>query len=187
MDLLKKAMSIAAQAHNGQVRKHSNNIAYIVHPANVALAAAQYGLPIEVQAAALLHDVLEDTSVTEERLRQIFPACVIDLVVELTNPSHLPENKPKPREERKRIDREHLSKASVYAKILKMLDRIDNLRDMQGEGHSKKFKRIYIQESVELYKVICTAHMYVSVELMAEILALESSLPRTQVDSVTPR
>lgn len=162
-------MSIAAQAHNGQVRKHSNNIAYIVHPANVALAAAQYGLPIEVQAAALLHDVLEDTSVNEEQLRKIFPAYVIDLVVEL------------------RIDQEHLSKVSVYAKILKMLDRIDNLRDMQGEGHSEKFKRIYIQESVELYKVICKAHMHVAVELMAEILALESSLPRTQVDSTTLR
>jgi (p)ppGpp synthase/HD superfamily hydrolase len=157
MSLLKKALYFAAKAHEGQTRKYGwlnlDPIPYILHPVSVAARAAEYGLPLEVQAAAYLHDVIEDTVYGEDELRKEFPAYVVDLVVELTNSSHSEAHKTKSRSERKRIDREHLAKASVYGKLLKMIDRMDNLEDM-GEA-TPSFKKLYLEESKALAQALC--------------------------------
>lgn len=167
-------MAVAAKAHVGQFRKDGLT-PYIVHPANVALAAARYGLPLEAQAAALLHDVLEDTYVLEEDLRKDFPDIVVDFVLWLSNASNREEHKGKPRAERKRIDCERLALAPPYAKMLKMLDRIDNLQTLRND-YSEKFCRLYLTESVELFKVLASAHPPIADELMAEIVKLEAEL-----------
>jgi (p)ppGpp synthase/HD superfamily hydrolase len=172
MNPLKKALLFATNAHTDQYRK--NNAPYIVHPVAVALAASQHGLPIEVQQAALLHDVLEDTGVSKEGLEQEFGPYVTGLVVELTNPSHSDEHAEKPRAERKRIDREHLAKVSTYAKMLKMLDRIDNLQDIGA--FNSRFQRTYIHESQELFKVLQNANWAIANEFMSEIINAEKNL-----------
>lgn len=172
MSPLKKALQVATMAHADQYRR--NNMPYIVHPVAVAFGASYYGLPIEVQQAALLHDVLEDTGVSKEGLEQDFGPYVTNLVVELTNPSRSDEHAEKPRAERKRIDREHLAKVSAYAKMLKMLDRIDNLQDIAS--FRSKFQRMYIQESGELFKVLQNANWAIAKELMSEIINAENNL-----------
>lgn len=65
--LLDRATRIAVKAHEGQMRKEAP-IPYITHPFRIALMLAQYDFPESVIAAALTHDVLEDTSVTEKEL-----------------------------------------------------------------------------------------------------------------------
>lgn len=77
----KMAQEIATEAHKGQFRKFTEKgQPYIIHPERVA-----QNVPEEYRPAAWLHDVLEDTSVSEERLRTIFPKEVVDVVVILTH------------------------------------------------------------------------------------------------------
>lgn len=100
-------------------------------------------------AAAWLHDVVEDTSVGLEEIRSLFGNGVADLVGWLTNPS---KGMNLPRADRKRIDREHLAKAPREAKIIKMLDCLDNLSEM--EAAPADFKKLYGEESLLLAHAI---------------------------------
>ncbi len=73
------ALQIATQAHRGQVDKLGND--YITHPTRVA---AKFVDDPDLQSVSYLHDILEDCAVTEEDLRELFPARVVDAVVALT-------------------------------------------------------------------------------------------------------
>ena len=77
--MIRRAAAFAAKAHEGMMRKGSR-IPYIYHPMEVALIVAQMTDDPEVIAAAYLHDVLEDTSVTPEKIQGEFGARVLSLV-----------------------------------------------------------------------------------------------------------
>ena len=77
--MIQKAALFAAKAHEGMMRKGSQ-IPYIYHPMEVALIVAQLTNDPEVIAAAYLHDVLEDTSVTPEELGAAFGSRVLSFV-----------------------------------------------------------------------------------------------------------
>ncbi len=76
--LIEKAIRMAASAHEGQMRK--DGPPYIIHPFAVALMLARHGFKEEVIAAALVHDVLEDTAVTAEQMGEELGAEVLELV-----------------------------------------------------------------------------------------------------------
>src|SRR2546423_887310 len=118
-DLLRRAYRFAAAAHAGQRRRKGRP--YIEHPVAVArLAFERFGVTDgEVLAAALLHDVLEDTEFTD---LSRFPARTVHLVELLTDP-HPPSSGRREREHRARLwaDRE--------ATVLKACDRLVNLAD----------------------------------------------------------
>ena len=77
-DLLERAHRRAAASHEGQVRKSGAD--FITHPLAVALILATYGLDDETIAAALLHDVVEDTAVTLEEVEEEFGPVVVELI-----------------------------------------------------------------------------------------------------------
>ena len=79
--MIQKAAVFAAKVHEGMMRKGSK-IPYIYHPMEVALIVAQMTDDPEVIAAAYLHDVLEDTSVTPEELERTFGGRILSLVQE---------------------------------------------------------------------------------------------------------
>ncbi len=83
-----KAIALAAECHAGQVRKgriEGHPIPYIVHPLEVMKTAWRWGAGTpEVLAAAVLHDTLEDTRLTEPELRAAFGDPVAQIVVALT-------------------------------------------------------------------------------------------------------
>lgn len=81
-NLLEDAIIVAADAHRGQLDKAGKP--YILHPLRVMLTVATNGNPEHVQAAAVLHDVLEDTHLTVDWLRRRFPVEVVALVHRLT-------------------------------------------------------------------------------------------------------
>ncbi len=81
--MLERAIETAVVAHAGQVDK--NGEAYILHPLRVMLAVRERGGTTEQQAAAVLHDVLEDCDVANGFLESRFPAVVHDLVEALTH------------------------------------------------------------------------------------------------------
>lgn len=120
-NLIERAVAIAMKAHEGQTRADGVT-PYVTHPIAVALNVARLdGVQEEHIAAALLHDVLEDTDVTEETLRAALSDSVVDLVVWLTNPS---KGSRRPREARKRMDREHAVRAPIWAQRIKLADQV---------------------------------------------------------------
>ena len=78
-NILEKAISFATQAHQG-FRRKGNQTPYILHPLEASVIVSSMTSDLEVMAAAVLHDVLEDTAVTAEQLRSEFGNRVADFV-----------------------------------------------------------------------------------------------------------
>lgn len=175
--VVEKAIEIASYAHDGQYRKFGSKLPYIVHVARVAQDVQNSLLKLkmpydgeamkEMVAASWLHDVIEDYAIPNhlvtkycDKIRKECGNNVINLVMELTNPSaYLPERiwrQGTLREEKKRINLEHLDKCSNIAKFIKVKDRKDNLKDCRHTDIPKKWLVKYIPESVQLLKKIST-------------------------------
>ena len=77
-DLLRRAYVVSAHEHRNQLR--SSGEPYLVHPLNVAMILAEMKLDETSIATGLLHDVLEDTSLTKDRLEELFGPDVAHLV-----------------------------------------------------------------------------------------------------------
>jgi len=166
--LVPKAIRFAALAH--QPQKRQDDTPYFVHLARVArlgemyFADEHYGqYPLseptiswgkeEVIAALWLHDTPEDTQYTFEDIDREFGAAVEFLVRGLTNGPH-DKSKTK-REERKERDRNRLMNAHPDIKLMKLLDRLDNVSDMSG--FNDDFKQLYARESMQLVEVLRNA------------------------------
>ena len=119
-----EAAHFAAQKHAGQRRKGATAEPYINHLIEVAeLVSSALSEPdTNLVIAALLHDTIEDTGVTKEELIQTFGADVAELVVELT------DDKALPKAERKRLQIVDAPKKSVRAQVIKVADKISNVR-----------------------------------------------------------
>lgn len=121
-----KAADFAALKHRRQRRKDAEASPYINHPlalARVLKVEAGVG-DVEVLVAAILHDTVEDTETTVEELAAAFGPAVADIVVEVTDDKRLPKA------ERKRLQVEHAPHISTKAKLVKLADKICNLRDV---------------------------------------------------------
>jgi guanosine-3',5'-bis(diphosphate) 3'-pyrophosphohydrolase len=124
--LVLKAMAFAALKHRDQRRKDAEASPYINHP--IALADLLWNAggvrDATVIAAALLHDTIEDTKTTAAELRRVFGAKVAGIVGEVTDDKKLPK------ERRKELQVEHAAHISHSAKLVKLADKICNLRDI---------------------------------------------------------
>ena len=120
------AALFAAEKHAGQRRKGDAAEPYVNHLIEVAALVAM-ALPepdTNVVIAALLHDSIEDAGVTAEDLALRFGADVADLVSEVTDDKSLPK------QERKRLQVENAPKKTPRAQMIKLADKISNLRSM---------------------------------------------------------
>ncbi len=120
------ALRFAAEKHRDQRRKGADASPYINHPIEVAELLARVGgvRDVEVLAASILHDTIEDTETTPEELERAFGARVRGLVAEVTDDKSLPKA------ERKRLQREHAPHMSRDAKQIKLADKISNVREI---------------------------------------------------------
>ena len=84
ISLIEKSIRVATSAHEGQTRK-GDEVPYITHPFMVAMKLTRHGFSDTVVSAALVHDVLEDTEVSEEELRRELGDAVVDIVLSVTN------------------------------------------------------------------------------------------------------
>lgn len=149
MSIILKAAALAVRAHAGQKRKYTG-FPYITHPARVAgRVGILPGATEEMVAAAYLHDVLEDTTITREEIEEATNAQVGFYVDCMTNKS---KGTGLPRDQRKALDRKHLSEVPAEVKLIKTLDRIDNLLEMTDSPAD--FKRVYAAESLLLADVL---------------------------------
>lgn len=144
-----RAAQFAENAHAGQVRKHSGR-PYITHPIRVAGRVACHPLAsTELVAAAFLHDVVEDCGVTLEEIKVVFGGLVAHYVSELTNTSKSIPGLD--RAGRKAVDEARVATISDEAKVVKLIDRIDNLRETDPND---PFSLMYAMESLDLLKAL---------------------------------
>lgn len=133
----------------GQRRKYTGE-PYIAHPIEVYDIICQTPRStIEMMAAALLHDTVEDTSVTLEDIEARFGLIVATLVCWLTDVSG-PEHGD--RDARKQRDRERLAAAPGEVHTLKLADLISNTSTIVD--HDPKFARRYLEEKVALLEIL---------------------------------
>jgi (p)ppGpp synthase/HD superfamily hydrolase len=101
--LIARASAKATAAHAGQIRNGSGGLPYIEHPRMVAATLAERGYPDEVLAAALLHDVVEDSDTTVEELRAEFDDAIADLVATLSDDETIESYRDRKDEHRGRV------------------------------------------------------------------------------------
>jgi (p)ppGpp synthase/HD superfamily hydrolase len=165
MELIIDAAQFAAEKHKGQKRKYSNR-PYITHPIRVAGRVATHGMATnQLVAAAFLHDVVEDCGVKLSEIALCFGHIVEGYVEDLTNDKDVKGN----RAERKKANREKIKGIRTESKLVKLIDRIDNLYEMP---ESDGFAIVYAKESILLLDECLTG---VDVELEQELrnLALD--------------
>ena len=158
---IRKVESFAVDAHKGQKRKYSDK-AYITHPIEVALRVEVRFNNNAMIAAALLHDVLEDTKVTHSELRvflhNVFSVemaeKILSLVVELTDvftKENFPDNN---RKERKQLEALRLAYVSDEAKQIKLVDIEHNSESILE--HDPKFAKVFLEEKKYLLKCLAS-------------------------------
>jgi len=145
---VQKAYDFASAAHAGQKRKYTGE-PYMVHPVEVMEIVRTVTRDEVMLAAALLHDVVEDTTHTIEDIRENFGQDVATLVDELTDKSRLEDGN---RAIRKTIDRKNLEQASANAQTIKLADLISNTASIVEHDH--KFAKVYLAEKKLLLQVL---------------------------------
>ena len=118
--------AIAADKHRKQRRKDADGSPYINHPISLADVLINEGnvTDVTVLCAAVLHDTIEDTNTTREELASLFGDPIASIVLEVT------DNKSLDKQVRKQLQIEHASNISKEAKLVKLADKICNLRDI---------------------------------------------------------
>jgi (p)ppGpp synthase/HD superfamily hydrolase len=125
--LVRAALEKARAAHAGQVRNGSGGMPYVEHPIAVAGLLEERGYDEEVLAAALLHDVVEDSDATIEELRELFGDQVVGMVGALTDDESI-----EPYRERKAEHRERVAAAAGGAHAIYGADKLANVRALRG-------------------------------------------------------
>jgi guanosine-3',5'-bis(diphosphate) 3'-pyrophosphohydrolase len=142
--ILLRAIEFAAEKHRDQRRKGVDAPPYINHPIGVASLIANIGgvQDLTVLVAAVLHDTIEDTCTSSEELEKRFGVQVRDIVLEVT------DNKCLPKLQRKRLQVEHSPHLSRSAKLIKLADKISNIKEVTENppaGWSVERRREYLE------------------------------------------
>lgn len=145
--LMRRASDFAATAHEGQTRKYTGE-PYFSHCAAVAKRVSEQTNDAEVIAAAYLHDVIEDTDVTYNRLVNTFGPRVADIVLDLTDVYTPQRFKGLNRRDRKRHEALRLKTISPEAKLVKLADIEDNTRDIVP--HDPGFAAVFLREKADM-------------------------------------
>jgi len=125
--LIREALATATEAHAGQIRNGAGGIPYIEHPKAVATLLAEHGWGEEVLAAALLHDVIEDSDLTLDELEKSFGEPVTGLVGALSDNETIADWR-----ERKQEHRQRVSTAGPEALAIYGADKLTNARALRG-------------------------------------------------------
>jgi (p)ppGpp synthase/HD superfamily hydrolase len=121
--LLEKAVEVCFKQHCIQTRK-ADGKPYFIHPVIVALKLAKHGFPENVLAAALLHDVLEDTDYPQEKLKSEFGKEIFEMVTALTQ-----DNKLSWKEKKKKYINS-VQNSSDNVKAISTADKIHNIESL---------------------------------------------------------
>lgn len=152
---IEKAISLTLRVHKYQKRKGDGVTPYAVHPIGVALILARYTQDEDVVAAAILHDVLEDTNYSPRKIGKIFGRRVLKLVQDVS------DKRPNdPWSKRKDAYLKHLRRASKEACLIACADKINNLKSI-AECYKRFGESIWVrfsapkEKKIEFYENVC--------------------------------
>lgn len=154
--MILKATEFAANKHKGQFRKGNLNTPYINHPIQVAYTLEKFGVTdIDTLAAALMHDVIEDTDATEQDIANVFNKKIAKIVTEVSDQKGLPKAL------RKAAQIKTASKLSYEAKLIRIADKICNIQDVSGVdapdwSYERKFE--YLEWAKEVVDELAGTH-----------------------------
>lgn len=132
LSVFDKAIIFAVNAHKGMVRKLAES-PYITHPMEVAAIASTMTSDEHVLAAAVLHDVVEDTDVTLDDIREEFGERVAFLVAGDTEDKLIERSASETWKERKMQTIQHLANCTTEEKIIILSDKLSNIRSLYRE------------------------------------------------------
>ena len=146
-EVLSKAYYFAKEAHKGQ--KRASGEEYFTHPCAVAEILIGLGMDYYTIAAAFLHDVIEDTPVTEEDIRREFGETVLTLVMGVTKLDKI-EFKSHEEEQAENFKKIFVSMAKdIRVIIIKLADRLHNMRSLNFLSQERQLRMAH--ETLEIY------------------------------------
>lgn len=181
ISMIDKAFQIANNAHKGQVRKSGEP--YIIHPLCVAIILADLELDKETIVAGLLHDVVEDTVMTSEEIREEFSAEVELLVDGVTKLGQLNYSADKVEVQAENLRKMFLAMAKdIRVILIKLADRLHNMRTLKYmPPHKQKEKA---RETMDIYAPIAQRLGISKVKIELDDLSLKYLKPEVYYDLV---
>lgn len=150
MELIDKAYRLAEKAHGSQLRV--SGVPYILHPTSVACILVDLGMDTESVAAALLHDVVEDTDVTLEEISKDFGPEIAHLIDGVTKLRKIPFSS-REQQQAENIRKMLMAMADdIRVIIIKLADRLNNMRTIDCKAEQKR--RDTALETMEYYAPI---------------------------------
>lgn len=147
LERIKAAYTMARQAHEGQMR--SSGDPYISHPIEVAIILVGLGMDSDTIIGGILHDVVEDTSITLEDIQKRFGGDVADLVDGVTKLANIPYSS-RAEQQAENVRKMLLAMAKdVRVVIIKLADRLHNMRTLDYRTPEKQ--RVKSLETMEIY------------------------------------
>lgn len=178
IELIGHAYDVAEEMHRGQLRKSGEP--YLIHPMAVAEILADLGMDEETIVAGLLHDVVEDTSYTEEELIVDFGEDVAMLVDGVTKLASLKfESKEERQAENLRKMFLAMSK-DIRVLIIKLSDRLHNLRTINYMTHDKIIEKC--RETLDIYAPLAARLGMYAIKMELEDIALKFLEPEAYYD-----
>ena len=191
ISMIEKAYRIAYNAHKGQVRKSGEP--YVIHPLYVAIILADLELDKETIVAGLLHDVVEDTIMTDEEIEKEFGADVallVDGVTKLEKINFHGDNSDNRDKDAEKLERqaENLRKMflamakDIRVILIKLADRLHNMRTLQHMSPEKQQEKA--RETMDIYSPIAQRLGISKIKVELDDLALKYLEPEAYYDLV---